>query len=200
MAAPRGICCFSVNPEEPPTVFRSTGFTERSTATPAASVRCCGTSAPAFIGACCSNAPGGSKTCVVISDDACGFSFVYQGDNTSCATATCLGSPRGACCRADRNNCVVVDRGQAECDRVFGPGASAYLGNGTTCDETVVVSDIFNGCPPPPPPRPPPPFVCVSTCDEESVPTISEWGMASLCLVLLTGLTLKFRRALPKRA
>ena len=35
---------------------------------------------------------------------------------------------------------------------------------------------------------------------EVPIPTISEWGIASLCLVLLTGLTLKFRRALPNRA
>ena len=145
-------------------------------------------------GACCNKGAAGFcgvKTAV----DCCGISScsAYLGDNTTCDK--CFEAPFckdctggfGACCGGtgfafDTFDCLVVGpapeeqfrdtEGETVCETAQGQ----YQGGGTLCGDG-------NTCPPPP-----------------SVPTISEWGIASLGLLLLAGLTIKFRGAFPRRA
>ncbi len=132
-------------------------------------------------GACCS-----SDLCFHAGDqadcDSIAGGQTYLGSFTTCAA--CNGAvTTGACCDIGIGfapaTCFTVTKGNQASPNLFCQLAfsGAYQGDGSSC----VGSD--NTCPPPPP-----------------VPAVSEWGMASLVLVLLTGLAIKFRALVPKRA
>ena len=143
-------------------------------------VSCLSLASPAFAqsGACCGVGSGGNF-CSVTGPSSCVLG-VYQGDGTSCDTAACLGSPRGACCNIDNNLCVLVDGGLAACDS-FWALTSIYHGDGTTCVKTP--GGMYDDCPQPPPPPPP-----------GGVPTVSQWGIAIMALLLLIGGKVYFSR------
>jgi len=127
-------------------------------------------------GACCIANAGFSSCSVTASSKCTGAGVVYAGDGTSCATAACLGSPRGACCSSSSNACVVVDNATG-CD--FVSADAVYLGNGTSCDEDSNPFPHLNRC---------------ATGGGVSVPAVGEWGLGGLALLLLSGVALKFGR------
>ena len=146
----------------------------------------------------CTGEPSVCTCCgdgVVEGSEACDDSNTSDGD---CCSSTCTFDSAGTPCGSNRDTqCDNPDtcNGSGSCQANHEPGGSTV-----TCGsaETLCTNQDFcagdgtcmdNGLRP-----------VDSMCAEESAPTISEWGMASLSLVLLTGLTLKFRKALPKRA
>ncbi len=102
-------------------------------------------------GACCYSSSGNTACAVNYSYNCVRAGDVYAGYGTSCRTATCLASPRGACCIVyaivGHSDCIVTDGGQVACDRFCGFGdRCTYLGNGTSCDETPGPSDNCPTC------------------------------------------------------
>jgi len=110
----------------------------------------CASTAFAQTGACCREQ--GGTVCTLDTMEHCTiFLGSYMGDGTNCATATCLASPRGACCggpgSASPGYCLVTDGGDAGCS-AYSSGFT-YLGDGTSCytDPTGCGGLPCNRCP-----------------------------------------------------
>ncbi|MEE9294663.1 MAG: IPTL-CTERM sorting domain-containing protein, partial [Phycisphaerae bacterium] len=97
--------------------------------------------------------------------DSCTDDFCALASNTCTHTNVC-----GACCLPDRT--CTEGLTQSECLVLSGPGN--FLGIKAPCRGDTDGDGADDGCLP--------------------IPTVSEWGMSILALLLLIGLTVKFRR------
>ncbi len=159
-------------------------------------------------GACCFNLSGGpANSCALLPSSDCLAlaGSTYEGDGTSCRTAACLGSPRGACCRSDPDSCRLSVGGQAGCSAVLLNGS--YRGDGTSCNETASGPDLCPTCGDNQVNGPgeqcdgTSSSACPGQCQADcrcpggaTVPTLSAWGLGGLALLLMSGVALKFGR------
>ena len=133
-------------------------------------------------GACCidPNADRGFVVfCVLVTEAQCaGFQVNpdFRGDGSDCTV--CFGGGGGACCLIPDGfiSCVGVADELACQNLTFAPpnDEGVYQGDGTSCIPTQTFN---NDCPPPPPP---------------DMPAVSQWGVATLVLLILAGITIKF--------
>ncbi len=144
---------------------------------------------PAATGACCTD---NSSWCSITTEADCTFwaflGAVYAGDGTDCSS--CFKRTSGACTARPgtiiiKDCWIVADdptKGfmtpEANCLQFSSCCDTVYLGDGTCCPSGV--------CPPP-----------VNT---EPVPTVSEWGIAIMGLLLLVGGKVYFSRRRAMRA
>ena len=131
-------------------------------------------------GACCvdlSHDRGYGDFCVLVTVAQCaGFQVNpdYRGVGSDCTV--CFGGGGGACCFGDE--CVgVFDESGCQNLQIAPPNGGIYQGDGTSC---ISNQTFFNDCPPIPPPPPP------------DMPAVSQWGVATLVLLILAGITIKF--------
>ena len=139
-------------------------------------------------GACCfdPDADRGDEdfTCVLLTESRCNNSppGEYQGDGTDCSECFASGAS-GACCLLRDgfiSDCYGVAH-ELACQNFSPFIPTVYRGDGTSCIPT---QTFKNDCPPPPPP---------------DMPAVSQWGVATLVLLMLAGITIKFA-TMPNRA
>ena len=144
-------------------------------------------------GACCVDLShdrgSGDSFCVLVTEAQCaGFqvNFDYRGVGSDC-TVCFGGGGGGACCFGDMGDeCVgVPDESACQDLQIFPVTGRFYQGDGTSCIPNQPA--FFNACPPIPPPPPP------------DMPAVSQWGVATLVLLILAGITIKFS-AMRRRA
>ena len=116
-------------------------------------------------GACCNPS---NKVCVIRTASNCATPSVnFLGEGTVCAD--CFSGPSGACCIIPDGPCAHTTPSHCNFSLV------EYKGDGTTCI--------------------PEPKGEVGICrDDASVPAVSEWGIATLALLLLVGAKVYFSR------
>lgn len=131
-------------------------------------------------GACCfdPNAGRGSgDICLLLTEADCHRDPVadYHGDGSDCTV--CFGGGGGACCiDTFVVGCVGVADELACQNLAFTTpnDEGVYQGDGTSC---IPNPPSIGDCPPPPPP---------------DMPAVSQWGVATLVLLMLAGITIKF--------
>ena len=128
-------------------------------------------------GACCvdlSHDRGYGDFCVLVTEAQCADFQVnpdYRGVGSDCTV--CFGGGGGACCFG--GDCVeVLDESGCRDLQIAAPNGGLYQGDGTSC---IPNQTFFNDCPPPPPP---------------DMPAVSQWRVATLVLLILAGITIKF--------
>ncbi len=135
-------------------------------------------SAEAQSGACCIPenmfGPGTELGCVIYSSADCTTMLgagAYQGDGTDCSACS-IPEPSGACCHPTNGGCyLTTDSGGLGC--TAGPEGYEYQGDGTACQPDP--TEFLDGCP-------------------SAIPTVSEWGLVVMTLLVLTTGTLLIRR------
>lgn len=129
-------------------------------------------------GACCvdlyADRGHGNFFCVLVTEAQCSaFSEnpEYRGVGSDCTR--CFGGEGGACC-FDGECVMVSDESACRHLELALPNGGLYQGDGTSC---IPNQTFFGDCPPPPPP---------------DMPAVSQWGVATLVLLMLAGITIKF--------
>lgn len=128
-------------------------------------------------GACCvdlyADREHGNEFCVLVSEAQCNAFSENPSYFGGSDCTRCFGGGGGACCFG--GECVMVsDVSSCGHLELALPNGGLYQGDGTSC---IPNQTFFNDCPPPPPP---------------DMPAVSQWGVATLVLLILAGITIKF--------
>ncbi|MCH8147540.1 MAG: hypothetical protein IH987_06025 [Planctomycetes bacterium] len=135
-------------------------------------------------GACCvdlSHDRGYGDFCVLVTEAQCaGFQVNpdYRGVGSDCTV--CFAGGGGACCFGDvGGECVgVFDESACQDLQIFPATDRYYQGDGTSCIPNQPT--FFNACP------------SIVPLPPSDMPAVSQWGVATLLLLILAGITIKF--------